>query len=301
MFKAITLSVLISLAINQFSFADEHAHGEEKRTISLTEKAFADSKIEIRKATEQTLHEILRVNGRVSPNSSSVAHIAPRFSGIIREVKKDIGDSVQADETLAIVESNQNLQRFEVRALQAGTITDRHATIGESIKEDEPLFVVIDLSQLWAEFTIFQHDIDKVKLGQSVSIQIAGHPTAFESSISFISPVVDETTQSRIARATLHNPPSAVAPGAYISGQIAINSYKAPLAITNESIQTIDGNPTVFIAHDFSFTGQPLVVGRADAHHTEVLSGLAEGANYAAVNTFILKAELQKQEAEHEH
>jgi membrane fusion protein, heavy metal efflux system len=148
---------------------DEHAgHNEEEGTIQLTEDAVRNTKIDVREAGPATLSMLLKVNGRISPISSNVAHIASRFSGVISEVKKDIGDSVKSGDVLAIVESNQNLQKFEVRALQGGTITDRHATIGESIKEDEALFIVMNLSQLWADFTIFQRDVSKVKLGQAI-------------------------------------------------------------------------------------------------------------------------------------
>lgn len=278
----------------------EHGHGEEG-IVQLSEEAVTNSKIEIRDAGPATLTVRLRVNGRISPVSSNVAHIASRFAGVIREVKKDIGETVEAGDVLAIIESNQNLQKFEVRALKGGIVTDRHATIGESIKEDEALFVVMDLSQLWADFTIFQRDIVKVKIGQAVNVYISGRAEPFKSTLSFISPIVDDTTQSRTARAVITNPDNTLAPGAFVTGQVTIADYQVPVAVTYEGIQTIEGKSVVFTKDEDGFEKKEVSVGRSDETYSEILSGIKVGEKYAATNSFILKAELGKSEAEHEH
>lgn len=277
---------------------DEH---EEEGVVRLTEEALKNAKIEVRDAGSATLAMQLRVNGRISPVSSNVAHIASRFSGIIREVKKDIGEPVAAGDVLAIVESNQNLQKFEVRALKAGIVTDRHATIGESIKEDDALFIVMDLSQLWADFTVFQRDVSKVKIGQEISVYIAGRAEPFKSKLSFISPIVDDTTQSRTARAVIGNSDNTLAPGAFVTGQIAIADYQVPVAVTYEGLQTIEGKDVVFVKDEDGFEKREVAVGRSDGTYSEVLSGINVGEKYVATNSFLLKAELGKSEAEHEH
>lgn len=280
---------------------DGHEEHGEEGVIQLTDETLISSKIEVRKADSATLSMQLRVNGRISPVSSNVAHIASRFSGVIREVKKDVGDKVAAGDILAIVESNQNLQKFEVRALKEGVVTDRHATIGESIKEDEALFVVMDLSQLWADFTVFQRDVSTVKIGQGIDIYISGRNEPFKSQLSFISPIVDETTQSRTARAVVSNSDNTLAPGAFVTGKIAIANYQVPIAVTYNGIQTIEGKDFVFVKEEDRFEKREISVGRSDGTYTEVLSGIKVGEQYAATNSFTLKAELGKSEAEHEH
>ena len=279
-----------------------HEHGEEEEgVIRLTDEAIKNAKIDVREAGPATVAIQLRVNGRISPVSSNVAHIASRFSGVIREVKKDVGEAVSAGDVLAIVESNQNLQKFEVRALKGGIVTDRHATIGESIKEDEALFVVMDLSQLWADFTVFQRDVSRVKIGQVIDIYVAGRTEPFRSQLSFISPIVDDTTQSRTARAVVTNPDNTLAPGAFITGQIAVADYQVPLAVTYDGIQTIEGKSVVFVKEEAGFEKREILVGRSDGTYTEILSGIKVGEKYVATNSFTLKAELGKSEAEHEH
>ncbi len=286
--------------VNEAEESGEHGHGEEG-VVQLTAEALKTFNIEVRKAGPARLSVKLRVNGRISPVSSYVAHIASRFSGIIREVKKDIGETVAAGDVLAIVESNQNLQKFEVRALRGGIVTDRHATIGESIKEDEALFVVMDLSQLWADFTIFQRDVPKLKIGQSIDVYASGRSEPIKSTLSFISPIVDDKTQSRIARAVIRNLDNSLAPGAFVTGQISVADYQVPIAVTYEGIQTLEGRNVVFTLDEEGFARTEITPGRSDGTYTEILSGIIAGEKYVATNSFILKAELGKRNAEHEH
>lgn len=287
---------------------DEHGHGGkghdehgEEGAISLSPETLKSAKIEIAEAGPATLHTKLRVNGRISPVSSNVAHITSRFPGIVKDVRKDVGDRVKAGEVLAVIESNQNLQAFEVRTLKAGLVTDRHATIGEFAGEGTALFVIVDLSELWADFTIFQRDVPKIREGQAITINADGGNPPIKTTLHFISALVDETTQSRVARAVLANPPAYLAPGAFITGEIATGEYPVPLAVTYDAIQTIEGKSVVFIQEHEKFEAREITVGRSDGELVEVLTGLKPGASYAAKNTFLLKAELGKSEAGHDH
>lgn len=303
--EAPSLHVLLALLMASSPIVvfaeDDHNHSGKEELARLSDEAILSSKIEIRQVGPADLSMLLKVNGRVSPVSSAVAHISSRFSGVIREVRKEIGEEVRAGDVLAIVESNANLQKFEVRALQGGIVTDRHATIGESIKEDEALFVVMDLSRLWVEFAIFQRDVPVVKIGQPADIYVSGRSEPFRSRISFISPLVDETTQSRIARAVIDNPDNSVAPGAFVTGQISTAKFQVSLAVSYEGIQTIDGKTVIFVQKDDGFEKRGVSVGRSDGRNTEIISGAKSGEKYVSANSFILKAEFGKSEAGHEH
>ncbi len=285
---------------------DEHGHGGhdehgEEGVVKITPEVLKTAKIELAEAAPATLSMKLKVNGRISPISSKVAHITSRFSGIVKDVRKDIGDEVKAGEVLAIVESNQNLQVFEVRTLKSGLVTARHATVGEFATEDTPLFVIVDLSELWADFTVFQRDISKIRAGQPLTIHADGGNPPIKSTLHFISPIVDETTQSRQARAVLVQPPQYLAPGAFVTGEIAVGEYQVPLAVSYDAIQTVEGKSVVFVNEGDKFEKREVTLGRSDGALVEVLAGLKDGEKYAAKNTFLLKAELGKSEAEHEH
>ncbi len=279
-------------------------HGDEHHSegvVSLTPEVLRAAGVEFSQIGPAVLRTRLRVNGRISPISSNVAHITSRFPGIIKEVRTDVGERVKPGQVLAVIESNQNLQPFEVRSFQSGLVTDRHATLGEFAAEGTPLFVVADLSRLWADFTVFQRDATKLHEGRRVTIFSGTENPPLVSTLHFISPIVDETTQARLARAVLENPPRSLAPGAFITGEIDIEQFQVAVAVREEAIQSIDGRPTLFVRHDAVLQAVEVSIGRSDGEFVEVLSGVDVGATYASKGTFILKAELKKSEAEHEH
>ena len=282
------------------SHGGEDEHGEEG-VISISAEALEAANIEVAEVKPATLHSKLKVNGRLAPVSSKVAHITSRFAGVVKEVRKDIGDEVKAGEVMAVVESNQNLQPFEVRTLKAGLVTERHATLGEFASEGATLFVIADFSELWADFTVFQRDVPKIKIGRALTVLPGGGISPFQTTVSFISPIVDETTQSRIARAVISSPTHAFAPGAFVTGEIDVGEYQVPAAVTYEAIQTIEGKTVVFVQAADKFEKREVSIGRSDGLSVEITAGLKLGEKYAASNTFTLKAELGKSEAEHEH
>ena len=89
-------------------------------------------------------------------------------------------------------------------------------------------------------------------------------------------------------------------PGLYVNAQIALGELDVPLAVRNLALQTLDERTVVFVDTGHGFEPRPVQLGRADSEHTEILAGLEAGARYVVKNSFILKAELGKGEAEHE-
>ena len=74
-----------------------------------------------------------------------------------------------------------------------------------------------------------------------------------------------------------------------------------PLAVKSESLQTLEERTVVFVRNEEGFEARPLELGRVDSEFSEVRAGVAAGESYATKNSFILKAELGKGDAEHGH
>src|SRR6266852_854491 len=114
--------------------ATEQAETEEHPdSVVLSDAKVAAAGIELAKASPGVLRDSLLLNGMVQPNQESLVQVTPRFPGIVRDVRKRIGDRVQKGEVLAIVESNQSLTRYELKAALAGTVIDRQTTLGEYV------------------------------------------------------------------------------------------------------------------------------------------------------------------------
>jgi cobalt-zinc-cadmium efflux system membrane fusion protein len=283
---------------------DEHGHDsheEEAEHVSVSPETLERYGVTIEKVGPASLAITLDIPGRLLPNEDRIAHITPRFPGIIREVRKRLGDPIEKGEVVAVVESNQNLQNYEVRALLGGIVTERHASLGEFVTGEAAILEVSDYSELFADFFIFPQDFPKVRLGQRIQVLPEGKNDAIEATLSFLSPVVDPTTQSRFARAVLRNEDRRLQPGAFVTGKLLIGESHVPVAVVSSAVQVDKGASVVFVREHERFEARPIVIGRRNSEWTEVLSGIEVGEAYASGNTFILKAELGKGEAEHEH
>lgn len=92
---------------------EEHAEG-----VALSNAKVAVAGIELAKAEPGVLRSLL-LNGAVQPNQESLAQVTSRIPGIVRDVRKRIGDRVQKGDVPAIVESNQSLTGYELKAALA--------------------------------------------------------------------------------------------------------------------------------------------------------------------------------------
>jgi cobalt-zinc-cadmium efflux system membrane fusion protein len=282
------------------SHGDEHGHDEGSAEISI--ESFANRGIAAEVAGPRSITRSIQVNARISANNDAVAHLHPRFAGVVKEARKQVGERVSKGEVLAVIESNQSLQRYEVSSLTDGTILYRHATLGEFVDESRPIFVVADLSTVWADLSVFPRDFSQIHVGQGVTIRPPyKSDTRYDSTISFTSSVVDQESQARIARAVVDNPRGELLPDQYVDAAVVLDAIKVDIAVRNTALQRIEDATIVFLQKGDTFLAQPVTTGRSDGDYTEILTGLKAGATYAFGNTFLLKAELGKSSAAHEH
>lgn len=279
----------------------EQGHGEEERKIELSPDTMTQLGLRVLAAGPAKLNVSVTLTGKLVPHEDRVSHVTPRYPGVIREVRKRLGDPVARGETVVVIENNQTLQPYEVKSQIPGIVVRRHATVGESVSDASTLFDVADYSELFADFFVFPGDYAKVRLGQRVLVRFADGGVA-ESAISFLSPVTDAETQSRFVRAVLPNPASVYQAGMFVTGDVVLEETAVPVAVENSAFRTVEGKTAVFVEEEEGhFVARPVLAGRRDKDRAEVLKGLRAGERYAAGNTFILQAELEKGEAEHEH
>ncbi len=276
-----------------------HEEGEEDK-VALTPAQIKTAGIEIAQVGPAPIRETLPLYGVVAPNAERVRDVAARYAGTIRRVDKKIGDQVRQGETLAMVESNESLQTYAIVAPLAGVVTARNANPGEQTA-DKPLFTVADLSTVWIELSLFPRDVAKVRVGQSVRVKSTDAGLSADGAIAYVAPFGSSANQTLTARVILNNPEHRWAPGLYVNADVTLSEQPVALAIRNDAVQTIEGKSVVFVQHDDGFEPHPVRLGRSDGEFSEVLEGPEAGQTYATANSFVLKAELTKGEASHEH
>jgi cobalt-zinc-cadmium efflux system membrane fusion protein len=195
---------------------------------------------------------------------------------------------------------NAPLTRYEVVAPLAGTVIDKHIAVGELLKDDTEAFVVADLSTVWVDLSLPTKDLALVRKGQRVVIA-ADTGMRAEGTVSYMSPVVSDETRTVLTRVVLPNPDGRWRPGLFVTAMLTASETPVVVLIPKTATQTLDGQPSVFVQTPEGFAPRPVTLGRANETHVEITAGLEAGERYATTETFILKAELGKGAAGHEH
>ncbi|MBK4734656.1 efflux RND transporter periplasmic adaptor subunit [Noviherbaspirillum pedocola] len=193
------------------------------------------------------------------------------------------------------------LNNYEIRAPFDGIIMEKHISLGEAVKEDASIFTISDLSTVWAEVAVPAKDLGIVRVGQKVTVRATSFEASATGTISYVGSLLGEQTRTARARVTLANPDTAWRPGLFINVDIVAAQAQAIIAVPADVVQTVDGKPTVFLRVPGGFVAREVTLGRSDGKLVEVTAGLPAGASYAAANSFIIKSELGKSSAEHEH
>ena len=274
---------------------------QEEGHVEISQEARVASGIEVRPAGTHRLRVTLDLPGEVVPNADRVAHIVPRFAGIAREVKKGLGEEVKAGEVLAVIEGNQSLSTYAVNSLISGTVIEKHVTLGEFVRDDQDIYVVADLSSVWVNVAVYARDLPKIRRGQNVVVESVGDETSSQGRIDYVGAVVGEASRAATARVVLPNGDLRWRPGVFVTARIVVDEREVPVAVPENAVQRIEGRECVFVQDGDAFVARPVTLGKTDGQWTEVLSGLKAGEPYVNRGSFVLKSELQKSEAGHEH
>jgi membrane fusion protein, heavy metal efflux system len=198
-------------------------------------------------------------------------------------------------------EPEGSLHRQEVRSPIAGRVIERKVEPGMFVGRDNletELFVIADPDPAWVDLAISPVDLPLVRDGQTVSIAARGVAEKTEGRIIFIAPMLDRDSRSAHAVAEIPNGSGIWRFGSFVTASIVTEEHKAVLAVPGAAIQTIGAAAVVFMRTEEGFQKRQVALGRSDEQWTEVLSGLRPGDMIAASNTFVLKAEMLKAQAE---
>ncbi|MCL5059788.1 MAG: efflux RND transporter periplasmic adaptor subunit [Candidatus Thermoplasmatota archaeon] len=194
-----------------------------------------------------------------------------------------------------------NLTRYEIRAPISGVVVEKNLSLGETVKEDATIFVVADLSTVWAEMTIYAKDLNTVKVGQQATVKATAFESRSSGTVSYVGSLVGEQTRTAKARVVLPNPQGVWRPGLPVNIELVADEVEVPVAVSAEAIQTVRDRTVVFGRYGDKFEARPVELGRSDGQFVEVVKGLNPGEQYAAKNSFLIKADLGKSGASHDH
>jgi membrane fusion protein, heavy metal efflux system len=360
---------------------DEHGHDDADGVIKLSDEQIAAAGIGVGEAKAGVLGRRLLVPGSVVPSGDRIARVAVRLIGTVAELRKRLGDPVEQNEVVAVIESRDvadaksellatrltrdlqqtlfsratvlregkvmtendylrarttaeearmkhdiarqklfalglteeqvaaipdeavaSLRRQELRSPIAGRIAERRVDLGGLVGregQESELFVIVDLAEVWVELAVSPADLALIAQGQDITVHSGATGEEAQARIIFVSPLLDKDTRSARVVALLANPAHTWKPGAFVTAEILLAARAAEIMIPKSALQTIKGQRVAFVRSDDGFQMRKIVTGREDDRAIEILSGLSAGDKVAIANTFVLKAELGKNAAEH--
>ncbi|MBL8841890.1 MAG: efflux RND transporter periplasmic adaptor subunit [Planctomycetes bacterium] len=223
-----------------------------------------------------------------------------------------LGMSHAAIEELAA--TNEVVPRYAIRAAIDGSVVQREVTLGELVSPDrEYLMVLADTTKLWVLADVPESKLMDVHVGATAWVDIGSQGQVgarrFEGTVVFLSLVVDPTTRTAPVRIEVPVTEIGLRPGMFAQAEIVAANPASPdppavVAVREDAIQTVEGAPALFVPvpdEPGSFRKRAVTIGAPIGGLVPVLAGLVEGEPYVSVGTFILKAELGKSSAAHEH
>jgi len=368
----------VKVAAERKGKSSQWQYSQVEGRVEMAPEAAKAAGIEIETAGPVRMKTVLDLPGEIVLNKNKVAHVIPRLSGVVTEVRKNLSDKVKKGEVLAVIESREladlksnylasaqqaelaratferekqlfekkispeqeflaakqaqaqaeigfkaateklfalglsrndvdnvskgeGLARYELRAPLDGVVIEKRITVGEAIKEDADIFIIADLSTVWGDITVYAKDLRAVRLGQTVTVRSKELGVEATGKISFIGPLVGEQSRAASAHVDIPNPKGLWRPGLFVTVELAQEEIPTQVAVSSEAIQTFRDWNVVFVQYQGQFEARPLELGRSDGKWVEVVSGLSPGEKYAAKNSFVLKADLGKSGAAHDH
>ncbi len=245
------------------------------------------------------IRERVSLSGTVQLTPSATAEVRAVYPGHVLRVTRTVGDQVRKGDTLAEVENSSSLQTYSVRAPISGTVLERRTNAGD-VAASDPLFVIGDIGSAQAELHVFPKDAARIKPGQSVTVQLAGGDLVAQGKIDSFLPIAEAGTQALIARVVLPRDAS-FRPGMRVTASVDTSETQVPLAVRESGLQRFRDFTVVFAKYGETYEVRMLELGRKDGDFVEVLGGIDPGESYVTANSFLIKADIDKSGASHDH
>ena len=197
-------------------------------------------------------------------------------------------------------EPDTEVARYELNAPMSGRIVAKHITPGEKVGTEAAVYTLADLNTVWLNISIYAQYAGTIEEGQHVTIHV-GDRTA-SGVVDYISAVVSESTRTVSARVVIDNADRSWKPGEFVTARVETDKAHADRIVSLEAIQSLEGYTVVFIQDDDGIEPVRVTLGRKSDTHVELLGDdIAIGTPIVASNSFLMKAELGKGSAGHDH
>lgn len=269
---------------------------EGRTTIPAAAASAAGVKVE--PAGPAVVRNTVLLMGTVALDENRHAEIKGRFPGIVRSVAVQQGQQVRRGQTMLVVEANDSMRTYPVIAPFDGVVLARNTNVGD-VAGSNTLVELANLSEVWVELRAIGADAEKLAIGQKVAINSATGDSKTSGTIQTLLPLA--SGQSVVARATVDNAEGRWRPGMTVSAEVTVDAREVPLAVKESGLQRFRDFTVVFAQVGETYEVRMLDLGERDGDYAEVLGGLKPGTHYVSEQSFLIKADVDKSGASHDH
>ncbi len=185
-----------------------------------------------------------------------------------------------------------SIKQIPIYAPSDGTIIKLDVRKGMYIIPATVLYSIVDLSSVWIEVDVFEHQLNWVKIGDSASIQIeALADKTWQGKVDYIYPELSEVTRTLRVRLVFDNSKGHFKPNMFADIRMQGNPIKR-LVIPNEAIIfSAAGKRVVKQVGKHRYQPIEIKTGIHSQGKTEILSGLKAGDKVVISSQFLLDSE----------
>ena len=229
------------------------------------------------------LDDYLEFGGDVS--SVSAVDVYPDAAGKISRIRVSVGDLVKKDQIIAYVDPSRpgmNYSENPVKAPISGRVTSFPPTIGTMVSQSYSIAKISDTDELQIKVNVAERFISRIRENHTAIVSSDAYPgVEFKARVFEVSPVLDTTSRTMLAKLKVEPADSRIKAGMYARVKLITDTIEGAVVIPNDAIVYHDGKPYVFTAKSESAESSVNMVsvkeGLSVDNKTEIQEGLKEG------------------------
>jgi cobalt-zinc-cadmium efflux system membrane fusion protein len=178
----------------------------------------------------------------------------------------------------------------------AGLIVERHVNAGKIVTAEEPLFLVVDPSFMWAVLDVPERDVGTLTVGMSATVRVTALPDqVFQGETAYIAPAVDKASRTVSVRVPIANPDLTLRAHMFATASIETRARAPSVRIPAAALQRVAEVDLVFVqTSPTTFETRRVTVAQRQGDHVVLSAGLAPNEPVVAAGSFLLKTEILK-------
>ena len=174
--------------------------------------------------------------------------------------------------------ASSEFEKTYLRAVRDGIIGDKNVEVGEFITPNVKVATLVSLETVVVELGIIEKEIDRIFLGQKVTVNVDTYPGIdFTGIVSNISPLIAGKSKTLSVKANLDNPGGLLLPGMFARIKISVFEKENALLIPSDSLDRSTGEFRVFVVGDDNVAyAQPVEVAYLSSDYAQIAGGLEE-------------------------